>query len=166
MTATTPPAVPAAMGLRPKRQRHKRSWAGWGFVAPFMIVFVAVLVIPIAYAFYLSLFRNQLIGGNAFVGLANYGQVLTDPKFWGGLLRVGIFLVIQVPIMLGLALVAALLVLGRLDEAVEDAFGLEDAEAGAVDVFGELLGSDVALLGGGCLVEAFKGLGCGRHDEF
>ena len=108
MTVTTPPAVPAALAQRPKRVRHKRSWAGWGFVAPFMIVFVAVLVIPIAYAIYLSLFRIQLLGGNAFVGLANYGEVLTDPKFWGGLLRVGIFLLIQVPIMLGLALVAAL----------------------------------------------------------
>jgi multiple sugar transport system permease protein len=49
-----------------------------------------------------------LIGGNSFVGLANYGAVLVDPKFWSALGRVALFLVVQVPIMLALAMVAAL----------------------------------------------------------
>ena len=43
-----------------------------------------------------------------FVGLDNYVDVFTDDKFWDGSLRVLLFLVVQVPIMLGLALVAAL----------------------------------------------------------
>lgn len=73
-----------------------------------MIVFLAVLVAPVVYALILTLFRQQLVGGTAFVGLANYGQLFQDPKFWESLLRVTIFLLIQVPIMLALSLVAAL----------------------------------------------------------
>jgi multiple sugar transport system permease protein len=86
----------------------KKDWKGWGFIAPFAVVFLAMTVAPILYAIYLSLFRDQLVGGNAFVGVANYVSVLTDGKFWTGFLHVLVFLVIQVPIMLALSLVAAL----------------------------------------------------------
>ena len=60
-----------------------------------MIVFVAVLVAPVVYAIVLSLFRQQLIGGTAFVGLENYAQLLQDQKFWESFLRVTLFLVVQ-----------------------------------------------------------------------
>jgi multiple sugar transport system permease protein len=82
--------------------------AGWGFVTPFLLVFAFALVAPIAYAIYLSLFRQQLIGGNTFVGFANYTTALTDSKFWDSVQRVALFLIVQVPIMLILALFAAL----------------------------------------------------------
>jgi multiple sugar transport system permease protein len=73
-----------------------------------MIVLIAMLVVPIGYAIWLSLFRDQLIGGNHFVGLGNYFQLVQDSKFWEGFGRVVIFLLVQVPIMLVLALVAAM----------------------------------------------------------
>jgi multiple sugar transport system permease protein len=86
----------------------KAKWTGWGFVGPFLAVFAFALVAPIGYAIYLSLFRQQLIGGNSFVWFDNYRQALTDPQFWGSVRRVSLFLVVQVPIMLVLALLAAL----------------------------------------------------------
>jgi multiple sugar transport system permease protein len=95
--------------------RGRRSWAGWQFVAPFMVVFALVFFAPIGYSIYLSLFKNRLIGGNSFVGLDNYQQALADPKFWSALGRVSVFLVVQVPIMLFLALLVALAIdSGRL----------------------------------------------------
>jgi multiple sugar transport system permease protein len=90
------------------QRKTRRQWTGWAFVGPFMIVFALVLVAPVIYSIYLSLFKDQLIGGNTFVGLENYGQALSDPKFWESLGRVALFLVVQVPIMLILALLAAL----------------------------------------------------------
>jgi len=78
------------------------------FVGPFVVVLTAMLIVPIGYALWLSLFRDQLVGGNQFVGLANYLQLLQDAKFWTGFGRVALFLVVQVPIMLFVALVAAL----------------------------------------------------------
>src|SRR3954471_7602264 len=95
--------------------KRRRSWAGWQFVGPFMAVFALVFLAPIAYSIYLSLFKNRLIGGNSFVGLDNYSQALHDPNFWSALGRVSLFLVVQVPIMLFLALLVALAIdSGRL----------------------------------------------------
>ena len=80
-----------------------------------MIVFTLVFLAPIAYSIYLSLFQNRLIGGNSFVGLANYQQALTDPQFFAALGRVSLFLAVQVPVMLVLALFVALVIdSGRL----------------------------------------------------
>jgi multiple sugar transport system permease protein len=99
----------------PKPVRRRRSWVGWRFVGPFMAVFALVFLAPIAYSIYLSLFRNRLIGGNSFVGLDNYQRAFTDPQFWSAVGRVGLFLVVQVPIMLFLALLVALAIdSGRL----------------------------------------------------
>lgn len=90
------------------RSRGRVRLAGWQFMLPFVILFLGVIVAPVIYAIYLSLFQDRLIGGNAFVGGANYAAVLTDPKFWSSLGRVAVFLFIQVPVMLVLALIAAL----------------------------------------------------------
>lgn len=74
-----------------------------------MLFFVAMLIAPLAYSAYLSLFRQQLVGGVQFVGLANYARALADSVFLDGVARMAFFLAVQVPIMLGLALALALL---------------------------------------------------------
>jgi multiple sugar transport system permease protein len=103
-----PSLAAAPPGAARQPRRHRRSWMGWGFVGPFLAVFAFALVAPVGYAIYLSLFRDQLIGGTTFAGLSNYHQALTDPRFWDSLRRVTVFLIVQVPIMLTLALFAAL----------------------------------------------------------
>jgi multiple sugar transport system permease protein len=73
-----------------------------------MAVFALVFLAPIVYSIYLSLFRKQLVGGNSFVGADNYQRALSDPQFWSSVGRVAAFLAVQVPIMLGIALLVAL----------------------------------------------------------
>jgi multiple sugar transport system permease protein len=106
------PAAAAGARAAPRRRgrpaRGRARWAGWAFVGPFLVVFAFALIVPIGYAVYLSLFRQQLIGGNAFVGLSNYRLALSDPQFWASLRRMLLFLVVQVPVMTVLALLAAL----------------------------------------------------------
>jgi multiple sugar transport system permease protein len=95
--------------------RHRNRWTGWGFVGPFMIVFALVFLAPIVYSLYLSLFQTQLVGGTSFVGFDNYARALSDPQFWDGVGRVTLFLVVQVPVMLGISLLVALAIdSGRL----------------------------------------------------
>ncbi|GAA1263608.1 sugar ABC transporter permease [Arthrobacter pascens] len=112
MTMTSPQvaarAGAAAPQARTSRRASRRSWAGWWFIGPFMAVFALVFLAPIAYSIYLSVFRNQLIGGTAFVGLDNYARALGDQQFWSALGRVSLFLAVQVPVMLTIALVVAL----------------------------------------------------------
>ncbi|MEU1529171.1 carbohydrate ABC transporter permease [Streptomyces fagopyri] len=108
MTTLQPPAAVARRPEKPPGKRDRRSWTGWGFIGPFAVVFTFVFLAPIAYSIYLSLFRDKLIGGTSFVGIDNYRQALQDQQFWDSLARVSVFLVIQVPIMLGIALFVAL----------------------------------------------------------
>ncbi|GAA2684771.1 MULTISPECIES: carbohydrate ABC transporter permease [Actinoplanes] len=93
----------------------RRTWIGWQFVAPFLAVFALVFLAPIVYSVYLSLYRTRLIGGTSFVGAENYTKALHDPQFWSAVGRVSLFMVVQVPIMLLLALLIALAIdSGRL----------------------------------------------------
>ncbi|MFF0702370.1 carbohydrate ABC transporter permease [Streptomyces tendae] len=108
MTTLQPPAAAEPRPAPPSVRRDRRSWTGWGFLGPFVAVFALVFLAPIAYSVYLSLFRDQLIGGTTFVGLDNYGEALGDERFWASLGRVSLFLAVQVPIMLGIALLVAL----------------------------------------------------------
>ncbi len=92
------------IGERP----HKPDWRGWKFMGPFVLVFAFVFVLPVLYAIYLSLYEKRMIGGNVFVGLANYVRLLKDGQFWSSVGRVALFTVVQVPIMLFLAALMAL----------------------------------------------------------
>jgi multiple sugar transport system permease protein len=95
---------------KPANTAKRRLYAAaYALSMPFMVVFALMVAVPLFYAGYLSFFKNQLIGGVSFVGLDNYARALTDPSFLGGVGRMALFLVIQVPVMLGLSLLFALI---------------------------------------------------------
>ncbi len=99
----------------PSPQRRKLIITAYILITPFILVFIGMVIAPLLYAGFLSLFQTRLIGGEQFVGLANFGKALTDPLFLGGVARMSAFLLIQVPIMLGLSLFFALAIdSGRL----------------------------------------------------
>lgn len=96
------------------RAAHQR--AGAWFAAPFFLGFVLVFVLPIAYAIQQSFFRAEASGGLGlggtelvFAGLENYARAMTDAGFWASMVRVATFALIQIPLSLGLSLVAALM---------------------------------------------------------
>ena len=95
---------------RPKTTAAKRRQYGaaYALVLPFFAIFIAMIIIPLIYSGYLSLFKKRLIGGSSFAGFDNYVRALTDPLFLSGVARMAIFLVVQVPIMLALSLFFAL----------------------------------------------------------
>ncbi|MEU0068354.1 sugar ABC transporter permease [Streptomyces sp. NPDC006332] len=90
-------------------------WKGAAFTVPFQLGFVFLYLLPIGYAVYQSLFRVQQsglgLGGSTeeFSGLDNYRQGLTDSAFMGSVLRVVLFACVQIPVMLLISLVLALL---------------------------------------------------------
>lgn len=111
--AVRPPA-PARSGHH-KSLRRPEMRAAYLFVAPFFVIFLAMIVTPLVYSGYLSFFREQLIGGNAFVGLENYVEALQDQAFVSGVLRMVRFFFLQVPLMLALSVLFALVLdSGRL----------------------------------------------------
>lgn len=82
---------------------------GWLFVGPFGIVFLALLIAPLAYALYLSLFQKKLIGGTSFVLLDNYVKAFTDPSFLSGSWFVIRFSLVSIPLQIIIALAMALI---------------------------------------------------------
>ncbi len=94
--------------------RFRRASIPYLFLAPFLIGFVVFSIFPLIYVLNLSLYRTKIVGGQSFVGLENYVKALGDRASGPAVGNVLTFGVIQIPVMLGLALVAALL----LDSAV------------------------------------------------
>jgi multiple sugar transport system permease protein len=109
LAMTTSTAAPRV--APPPRARRRRPAAGnraYVFIAPFLACFVLLFLLPLGYAAYLSLFKDQLVGGTVFAGLDNYVRAVQDEQLIAGVLRVALFFAVQVPVMLLIALVAAL----------------------------------------------------------
>ena len=86
--------------------KTRRSVVGWFFVLPATLLIFAFYLYPIVKAFILS-FQTGVGVNLKFAGLFNYKRLLADNLFKRSLGNVLIFLVIQVPIMLMLALILA-----------------------------------------------------------
>ena len=111
-TVAAPGVTPVVASQQPRPRvsasKRRQYGAAYTLVLPFFVIFVATIIVPLGYAGYLSLFKERLIGGTSFVGFENYVRALQDPLFLGGVARMGIFLVVQVPIMLAISLFLAL----------------------------------------------------------
>jgi len=102
--------LPARRGARPRRRStgSRQNLTGWLFVGPFAIVFLALLVLPLGFAFYLSTFQKALIGGTKFVFLGNYAKAFTDPSFLDGVSFVIRFSLVLIPVQMAISLAIAL----------------------------------------------------------
>ncbi|MCH5671849.1 carbohydrate ABC transporter permease [Streptomyces gilvus] len=100
---------------------HRKSYgvkgAPYAFLLPAATLFALFFVLPIGYAIWLS-FRKVHVSGlglgvgarkEVWAGLENYKDALTDNEFYHGALRVLGYGCIVVPVMLGLALLFALM---------------------------------------------------------
>ena len=97
---------------RRRRSPHRRAIAV--FVLPFGLLFTLFYALPVGYAVWESLLTVEREGtfGKArdvFGGFTQYEQVFSNGPFWSSVARVLTFGVVQVPVMLGLALLFALL---------------------------------------------------------
>jgi multiple sugar transport system permease protein len=98
----------------------ERGKAGLLLVGPFALLLLGTVLVPVGYALYLSLFTERLSGlgftgpERVFVAFGNYVEALADPAFQASVGVVAVYALLQIPIMLGLALLLAPL----LDSAV------------------------------------------------
>ncbi|KOX93303.1 carbohydrate ABC transporter permease [Halorubrum tropicale] len=98
------------------------------FISPFFLLFSVFLAFPVFYTLYLSFFEYQGVGQGSlfwidlgplyieipriaqleFVALGNYARLFGNDLFWQSMFNTSYILVIQVPLMIGLALALAL----------------------------------------------------------
>lgn len=107
--ARTSAAAPPKKKGTTDRARSERKLA-WMLCAPAVIAMLLVTGYPIGYAIYLSLQKYDLRfpDDKEFVGLANYGDVLSSTTWWTDVLTTVIIMVISVAIELVLGMLIAL----------------------------------------------------------
>ncbi|PSL06012.1 carbohydrate ABC transporter membrane protein 1 (CUT1 family) [Haloactinopolyspora alba] len=109
----TKPSRPHATQDRPRRRRtpleRREAFAGVVFVLPVLIIFLMFRFLPIAGAGGMSLTEYAINGEATFLGAENYQRLLNDDVFWHSLGVTVLYVAVFVPMILVVAMVAALL---------------------------------------------------------
>jgi len=86
-----------------------RRLAGYGFLVPYLSLFLLFLVTPLLYGFGLSFFRWELVSPvpARFIGAGNYLEAVRSDYFWKALWATFRFVLMSVPITVGFALLVA-----------------------------------------------------------
>ncbi|MFE7507716.1 carbohydrate ABC transporter permease [Promicromonospora sp. NPDC057488] len=117
-TATRPPETVDQVLRKKSPVTARRAMVAWSFLLPFAVLFTVSLIIPMIVGVRNSFFTRKSSGGGLFgggemvdhfVGLENYVAAATNSAFWSGMGRVLGYGLWQIPIMIGCALVLALL---------------------------------------------------------
>jgi multiple sugar transport system permease protein len=116
------PAAPASRARRvrpggPRRWNPSPRRTPYAFIAPAVLLFAAVFLVPLGYTVYLSTQKSKVEGlglglgarSQVAAGFSNYTAVFHDGEFWQSVLRALLYGCILIPIMLGLAVVFALI---------------------------------------------------------
>ncbi len=93
----------------------KHDNVGWWFAGPALMILAVFFVLPVLAAFAMSLTDFDLyaltdMNNLRFVGFRNYTDLLHEPLFWKSLGNTFYFVILGVPLSLGLSLGAAMLV--------------------------------------------------------
>ena len=91
------------------KSRKKLGIFPYMMLLPTIVIFGLFMIYPIIYSFYLS-FMDFSGGTYTFVALQNYIELFHDPVFYKALFNTCFYLVIQVPVMISLALLLAVLI--------------------------------------------------------
>lgn len=107
-------SAPAPTGMPPRRRllgNQDRNLWFWVFVGPFLLGLVVFVYVPILWSVWLSFYdARNTVTPTTFVGLGNYGDMLSDPAFRSSMLTFLVFAAFIVPTTFALSLGLALLV--------------------------------------------------------
>ena len=89
---------------------RKNALAGWLLLAPSLILIVGLILYPIGYNLWLSLFdKHAFMPVQKFVGLQHYRYFLSDPEFWSAFYYGTVYAAVTMVLQLLLGVAAALL---------------------------------------------------------
>ena len=95
---------------RRKRSLETNHLAGYFFIGPWLLGFLAFTIIPMLLSLYYSFTKYDLITSPAWIGLQNYFTIFTnDVRFWKAVNVTITYVVIYVPLRLAFALFVAML---------------------------------------------------------
>ena len=141
------------------------NWAGWLFVAPALIMFTAVVIIPIAWSFYLSLGTWNGLSKWRFTGGVNYLSMLSDTVFRQALIN-NVFFSLGgslIQLVIGMAMAVSLISIARFRNVVRVAYFLPAVISSVAisQIFVQLLSADPEGFINGML----RSVGLGEHRQ-
>lgn len=83
---------------------NKINRRAWLFILPSLVLIICFVFYPMVQAF-LTSFQTGIANNTEFGGIANYKRMLTDSTFRKSLFNTVLYLIVQVPVMIMLALV-------------------------------------------------------------
>jgi lactose/L-arabinose transport system permease protein len=95
---------------------RRRTGTAYGFLAPYLVIFTAFWVWPIFYSFWLSFLATRQPPWT-FRPAVTWGRLPRDPAFLNALENTFVILLVQVPVMIALATVLAVLLNSSLLKA-------------------------------------------------
>ena len=98
---------------RPNSETRK-IFKGISFISPWIIGFLAFTLYPLVASLYYSFTDYSLFGSPKWIGLTNYADLFTDPKFFKSLGNTTLFAVFVVPATIVFALSLAILLNNKL----------------------------------------------------
>jgi lactose/L-arabinose transport system permease protein len=87
---------------------RQRNTVAYGFLAPYLLIFAVFWIWPIISSFLISFQATRTVPWRFAPGF-NWGRLISDPAFYNALRNTLVILVIQVPAMIALATVMAVL---------------------------------------------------------
>lgn len=141
---------------------EKETVSGYIFALPFIIGFIAFIVVPMAMSLYFSFCDYNILSPEKWIGLKNYAKLFQDPKFWNALKVTLKYAVFSVPLKLLFSLLVALLLLKttRLSPIYRAVYYLPSIMGASVAVsvlwkqlfagdglVNQILGTDISWLG-------------------
>jgi multiple sugar transport system permease protein len=96
------------------RRRMLARITGYGFVLPYLVLFLGFVIAPLVFGLTLSLMQWEMLSPlpPAFVGLGNFGEALGDEYFWRALRATFLFVIMAVPLTVALAMLISLALAG------------------------------------------------------
>src|SRR3954464_12033467 len=108
LTRAVPRTSDTEVPERTTRREHNR--VGWLFAMPFLVLYVLFLIGPVLIGLVVSFFNTATVapGLGDWVGVDNYGEVLSSGDFWASMWHSTLFTLLTTPLLVVLPLIFAM----------------------------------------------------------
>jgi ABC-type sugar transport system permease subunit len=87
--------------------KRKKKILPYFMVSPYLIHLIAFTTFPVLFSLLLTFFKWNIIGPMEWTGFGNWERIINDRLFWKAILNTFKFLVVHVPLQIGVALLLA-----------------------------------------------------------
>jgi ABC-type sugar transport system permease subunit len=96
---------------------RKKKWLPYLLVSPYLIFVAVFVVFPVLFCFFLTFNKWNIISPMQFIGTDNYYRLFHDRLFWKAIVNTLKFLLLHIPLQLGVSLFLAYLLNQKIKAA-------------------------------------------------